>query len=103
MPNLWLEQARGQRRPQHHAQSLVGVLISRNVDMGSAIDVETVTLDILDDTHEGHPWLGSVSSESHPTAQWIARWPILMRGAFVNDGHQRFAVFIVLGKCATAQ
>src|SRR6516165_6408874 len=47
MPNLWFECGRGQRRPQHHAQSLVGVLIGRNVDVGNAIDVETVTLYVL--------------------------------------------------------
>ena len=58
MPNLRFEHGRGQRRPQYHAQSLVGVLIGRNVDVGNAIDVETVTLDVLDNTHDGRPWLG---------------------------------------------
>ena len=36
MPNPWFEQGRGQRRPQHHAQSPAGVLIGRNIDVGNA-------------------------------------------------------------------
>src|SRR5882762_3659783 len=63
MPNLLFEQGRGQRRPQHDAQSLAGVLIGRNIDVGNAIDVETVTFDILNNTHDGAPWLGRVFSE----------------------------------------
>src|SRR5262249_31369348 len=102
MPDLWFEEGRGQRRPQHDAQSLVGVLIGRNVEVGHAIDVETVTLDILDNTHDGRPWLGRVSSEPHSTAQRIAGWPILMSGAFIYDGHQWFAVFIALAEGAAA-
>src|SRR5262249_61247679 len=51
-PDLWFEQARGQRRPQHHAQSLGGVLIGRDVDMWSAIDIETIALDVPDDAHD---------------------------------------------------
>src|ERR1700730_6951327 len=98
MPNLWFEQGRGQRRPQHHAHLLAGVLIDRNVDVGNAIDVETVTLDILDNTHDARPWLGRVFSEPHSTAEGIARWPKLTRGGFINDGHQRFAIFIALGE-----
>src|ERR1700759_4519578 len=94
MPNWWFEPGRGQRRPQHHAQSLGGVLIGRNVDVGNAIDVETVTLDIPDNTHDGRPWVGRVSSEPHSAAQRIAGWPILLSRAFINDGHQRFAVVI---------
>jgi hypothetical protein len=41
---------------------LAGVLIDRNVDVGNAIDVETVILDILNNTHDGRPWLGRVFS-----------------------------------------
>src|SRR5689334_11308270 len=63
---------------------------------GNAIDVETVILDILRNTHDGGPWLGSVSCKPHSAAQRIAGWPILTSGAFINDGHQRFAVFIEL-------
>src|SRR5689334_424313 len=98
MPNLWFEQVRGQRRPQHHAQSRDGVLIRRNVDVRNAIDVETVTLDILNNTHDGRPWLGRIFSEPHVAAQRIAGWPILTSGAFINDAYQRFAVFISLGE-----
>src|ERR1700745_996437 len=98
MPNLWFEQGRGQRRPQHHAQSLARVLIGRNVDVGNAIDVETVTLDILNNTHDGRPWFGMVSCEPHSAAQRILGWPILTSGAFSNDGNQGFAVFIALGE-----
>src|SRR5262252_7119979 len=98
MPNLGFERSRGQRRPQHHAQSLGGVLIGRNVDVGNAIDVETVTLDILNNTHDGCPWFGRVSSEPHSAAQRIAGWPILVSSAFINDGHQRFAVVIALSE-----
>jgi predicted permease len=39
MPNLWFEQGRRKRRPQHHAQSLTRVLIDRNEDVGTAMDV----------------------------------------------------------------
>ncbi len=98
MPNLWFEQGHGQRRPQRHAHLLVGVLIDRNVDVRNAIDVETVMLDILDNTHDSRPWLGRLFSEPHSTAQRIVAWPILTSGAFINDGHQRFAVFIDLGE-----
>src|SRR5947209_2200743 len=98
MPNLRFERRGGQRRPQYHTQSLVGVLIARNVDVGNAIDVETVTLDVLDNTHNRRPWLARVSSEPQSVARRIAVWPILMGGAFINDGHQRFAVFVVLGE-----
>src|SRR5215468_11768429 len=98
MPNLWFEQGRGQRRPQHNAQSFAVVLISRNIDVGNAIDVETVTLDISNHTHDGRPWLGSVPCEPHSAAQRIAIWPVLTSGAFINDGHQLFAVFIALGE-----
>src|SRR5262245_52163941 len=98
MPNLWFEQSRGDRRPQHHAQSLAGVLISRNVDVGNAIDIKTVTLNILNNSDDGRPWLGRVSCEPHSAAQRILGWPILTSGAFINDGHQRFAVFIALGE-----
>src|ERR1051326_1539356 len=98
MPNLWFEQGRGQRRPQHHTQSLPVILIGRNIDVRNAIDVETVTLDIPNNTHDGRPWLGMVSSETHSAAQRIAGWPILTSSAFINDGHQRFAVFIALGE-----
>ncbi len=98
MPNLLFEQGRGQRRPQHHAQFLAVVLIGRNIDVGNAIDVETVTFDILNNTHDGGPWLGRVFSEPHSTAEGIARWPIFTRGGFINDGHQRFAIFIALGE-----
>src|SRR5215831_1085272 len=102
MPNLWFEQGRGQRRPQHHAQSLVGVLIGRNVDVGNAIDVETVTLDIRNNTDNGRPWLGRVSPEPHSAAQRIAGWPILTRSAFINDGYKRLAVFIAVRERAAA-
>src|SRR5205807_10482835 len=98
MPNLWFEQGRGQRRPQHYVHLLAGVLKGRNVDVGNAIDVETVTLDILNNTHDSRPWLGRVFSEPHLAAQRIAGWPILTSGAFINDGHQLFAVFIALGE-----
>src|SRR5580700_8198906 len=98
MPNLWFELGRGQRRPQQHAHSLAVVLIGRNIDVGNAIDVETVTLDILNNTHDGRPWLGRVSSEPYSAAQRIAGWPILPSGAFINDGHRLFAVFISLGE-----
>src|ERR1041385_9565101 len=93
-----VEQGRGHRRPHHHAQSLAGVLIGRNIDVGNAIDVETVILDILNNTHDRRPWLSSVSCEPHSATQRIAGWPVLMSGAFINDGHQRFAVFIELGE-----
>ena len=73
-------------------------MISRNIDVGNAIDVETVTLDILNNTHNARPRLGAVPSETHSAAQRIAGWPILTSGAFINDGHQRFAVFIRLGE-----
>src|SRR5690348_16075304 len=102
MPNLWFKQGRGQRRPQHHAQLPAGVLIGRNIDVGNAIDVETVTLDILNDTCDGHPWPGRVSSEPHSAAQRIAGWPILTSGGFINDGHRLFAIFIALGESAAA-
>src|ERR1700675_3347427 len=98
MANLWFEQGRGQRRPQHHAHLLAGVLIGRNVDVGNAIDVETVSLDILNDTHDGRPGLGSVVSEAHSAAQRIAGWPILTSGASIDDGYRLFAVFIGLGE-----
>src|SRR5690242_695458 len=98
MSNLWFKQFRGQRRPQHHAQSFAVVLIGWNIDVGNAVDVETVTLDILNNAHNGRPRLGTVSSETHSAAQWIAGWPILTSGAFINDGHQWFAVFIRLGE-----
>src|SRR5438477_7897983 len=98
MPNLWFEEGRRQRRPQHHTQSLPVVLIGRNIDVRNAIDVETVTLDILNNTHDGRPWLGRIFSEPHSAAQGIARWPILTSGAFINDAHQRLAVFILLGE-----
>src|SRR6476661_7042421 len=98
LPNLWFEQVRGQRRPQHHAQSREGVLIGRNVDVRNAIDVETVTLDVLNNTHNGRPWLGWIFSEPHVSAHRILGWPILTSGAFINDGHQRFAVFILLSE-----
>src|SRR5689334_15806346 len=98
MSNLWFEQGCRQRRPQRHAHLLAGVLIDRNVDVGNAIDVEAVMLDILNDTHDSRPWLGRVFSEPHSTAQRVAAWPILTSGAFINDGHQRLAVFIALGK-----
>src|SRR5262249_609388 len=49
------------------------------------------------------PWLGRVSSEPHSTPQRIAGWPILVSGALIDDGHQRLAVFIVVGKRAAAQ
>src|ERR1700693_4662978 len=65
MPNLWFEQGRGQRRPQHHAHLLAGVLIDRNVDVGNAIDVETVILDILNNTHDGvHGLVGSAPNRT---------------------------------------
>src|SRR5437660_6365929 len=102
MPNLWLEHGGGQRRPQHHAKALAGILIRRKIDVGNAIDVETVILDILNNTHDGRPRLGSVSSEPHSAAQRIAGWPILTSGAFIDDGHQLFADFITLGECAAA-
>src|SRR5215813_9020584 len=86
-PNLWFEQGRGQRRPQHHAESLARILIGRNIDVWNAIDVETVILDILNNTHDGRPRLSSVSCEPHAAAQRIVGWPILMSGAFINDGH----------------
>src|SRR3974390_2632692 len=98
MPNLWFELARGQRRPQHHAQSLAVVLIGRNINVGNAIDVETVTLDILNNTHDGRPWLGMVSCEPHSAAHGILVWPILTRSAFINNSDQGFAVFIALGE-----
>src|SRR5215472_16625882 len=96
MPNLWFELGCGQRRPQHHAQSLPVVLIGRNIDMRDAIDVETVTLDILNNTHDRRPRLGRVSCEPHSAAQGIAGWPVLTSGAFINDSYQRFAIFIAL-------
>src|SRR5271155_2160002 len=102
MPNLWREQGRGQRGPQHHAHLLAGVLIGQNVDMGNAIDVETVTLDILNYAHDGRPWRVRVFSEPHLAAQRIAGWPILTSGAFINDGHRLFAVFIALSEGAAA-
>src|SRR5689334_23292493 len=98
MPNLWFELGRWQRRPQHHAQSRPVVLIDRNIDVSNAIDVDPVTLDILNNTHNARPRLGTVSSETHSAAHGILGWPILTRGAFINDGHQRFAVFIRLGE-----
>src|SRR5580698_10315619 len=98
MSNLWFEQGRGKRRSQHDVHSFAGVLIGRNIDVGNAIDVKTVTLYILNNTHDGRPWHGRVLSEPHSAAQRIAGWPILMSGAFINDGHQRFAVFIALGE-----
>ena len=98
MPNLWFEQGRGLRRPQHRVHLLAGVLIGRNVDVGNAIDVETVTLDILNNTHDGRPWLSGVFADSHSAAQRIAIRPILTSGGFIDDGHQRFAVFIALGE-----
>src|SRR5215467_8887322 len=103
MTNLWFEKVRGQRRPQHHAQFLTVVLIGRNINVGNAIDVETVTLDIPNNTHDGRPWLGRVSSETHSAAQRIAGWPILSSSAFIDDGHQRFAVFIALRERAAAE
>jgi len=48
-----------------------GVLIGRNVDVGNAIDVETVTLDILNNTHDGRPMACSIFSEPHVSAQRI--------------------------------
>src|SRR5690348_18454965 len=102
MPNPRFERGRGQRCPQYHAQSPVRVLIIRNVDVGNAIDVETVTLDVLDDTDDGRPRLGRVSSEPHAAPQRIAVWPILMSGTLIDDGHQRFAVSVVLGERAAA-
>src|SRR4051795_3568483 len=98
VPDLWFEHARGEGRPQHHAQSLVGVLIGRHVDVRSTIDVETVALDIPDDTDDGRPRLFTIPSEPHSTAQRIGAWPILSSSAFIDDGHQRLAVFIALGK-----
>src|SRR4051812_32338415 len=98
MPNLWFEYGRGKRRPEHQAQSLAGVLIGRNVDVGNAIDIETVTLDVLDNTHDGRPWLRTVFADSHSAAQRIAIRPILTSGGFIDEGRQRFAVFIALGK-----
>src|SRR5208282_6920779 len=102
MPNLWFEQGRGQRRTQHDVHSFAGVLIGRNVDVGNPIDVETVTLDILNNTHDARPWRGRVLSEPHLAAQRIAGWPILTSGAFINDGHRLFAVFIALSEGAAA-
>src|SRR5689334_7358055 len=98
MPNLWFEQVRGQRRPQHYADLLTGVLIGRNIDVRNAIDVETVTFDIFNNTHDGRPWLGRIFSKPHSAAQRILVWPILTSGAFINDTHQRLTVFIVLGE-----
>src|ERR1700690_2436405 len=98
MPNLWFEHGGGPRRPQPHAQLLAGILIGRNIDVGNAIDVETVTFNIRNNTNDGRPRLLWVSSEPHSAAQRIAGWPILMSGAFINDGHQRFAVFVALGE-----
>src|SRR5580704_9557922 len=98
MPNLWFEQGRGQRRPQHHAHLLAGVLIRRNVDVRNAIDVETVMLDVLNNTHDGYPWLGRVFDEPHSAAQRIVACPILTSSAFINDGHRLFAVLIALGE-----
>src|SRR6266436_5381663 len=98
MPNLWFKLGRGQRRPQQHVHLLAGVLIGRNVDVGNAIDVETVTLDILNNAHDGYPWLGSVVSEAHLAAERIAIPPIFASRAFINDGHRLFAVFIAFGE-----
>src|SRR5262249_23162256 len=102
MPNLWFEQGGGQRRPQHHAQCPVRVLMYRNLNVGPPMDVEAVTLDTLHPTHDGCPRLGRVSaprvfSETHPAAQRSAGWPILARGAFIDDCHQRLAIVIALG------
>ena len=68
MTNLWFEQVCGQRRPQHHALLLAGILIGRNEDVGNAVDVETVSLDILNVTPDGRPWLGRVMSEPDSAA-----------------------------------
>src|ERR1051326_1563066 len=101
MSNLWFKLGRGQRRPQQHVHLLAGVLIGRNVDVGNAIDVETVTLYILNNAHNGGPRPGSIFSEAHLAAERLAIRPIFTSRAFINDGHRLVAVLVAFGERAT--
>ena len=102
MPNLRLEQACRQRRAQHDADHPVRALITRNINVRDAIDVEPIVFDVPDNAYDGQPGQLGILSEAKTPAQRVTIKPVATSGSFIDNGDRLFAVFIAFGKEASA-